>query len=356
MFPDLGLPAANRFERIPFVVSDADVAVSSQGTNLNDEKVNIALGQALSMWGAAAPLTFERSRPGEEALLRIMFTRELPSILNLGSAIGHISRTPAGPVGSASVRINCDNDLFVDRFHETDLHATQPGPFDLVSILAHEIGHALGLDHPPVDPSTDRETEGGIMSRSFGTAVLRHLLPFDIREVQRLHGTIRLAGQVKSNHGETGQLIDASANVELQRGSFGLVVSGAMGAATLVDVLVPAKGASVNALVLKFTLVTMNVFVNRVSTFDGIVPIQEFSVSARCSGNEGLTGRSLDMRLGFLRRPRMANDMIVRLELFFTDRDGQPESEFGVLQLHEVAVETLPPPREVVVLRDAEPA
>jgi hypothetical protein len=49
------------------------------------------------------------------------------------------------------------------------------------------------------------------------------------------------------------------------------------------------------------------------------------------------------MRLGFLNRPTLGNDMLVRLELFFTNRGGQAQSDFGVLQVTEVGVDTLPP-------------
>jgi hypothetical protein len=38
-------------------------------------------------------------------------------------------------------------------------------------------------------------------------------------------------------------------------------------------------------------MVTENLFVNRVETFDGIIPIQSFAPSARSLGTEGLAGR-----------------------------------------------------------------
>jgi hypothetical protein len=84
--------------------------------------------------------------------------------------------------------------------------------------------------------------------------------------------------------------------------------------------------------------VTKNVFVNRVETFDGIVPLQQFAISARNSGDERLAGKSWDLRLGFLSRRQLTNNMLVRLELFFTKNDGQPQFDFGVLQLTAATV------------------
>jgi hypothetical protein len=340
-----GILMPNRFSRITFSVTGVDVAAASQGTNLDKEKVNIAWREALSLWSAVAPLEFQPPFAGAQPLLRIEFIRDNKRSQVLGTTSGSISSTPAGPVGGAHVIIDCDNDLFVDKFLEPDRNPVLFGPSDVVSTLAHEVGHALGLDHPPVDPTTGRETEIGLMSRSIGEkAVLRQLFPFDIREVQRLHGAIRLANTVKAQLAETGQLIDASPGIKLLSGSFGLLVFGPMETRTLLDVLVPAKGRLINALRLKFTTVTANVFVNRVTAFDGIIPLQEFAVSARSEGPGGLQGKPQDLRLGFLRRPSMGNDMLVRMEIIFTKRGGQLASDFGVVQLEQVAVETLARP------------
>lgn len=339
---------ANRIERITFAIDGVDTAAASQGANFDRDKINMAWREALSLWSAAAPLEFQSPFKGEEPLLRIHFVRDNRGSIELGTTSGFISRTPKGPVGGASINIDCDNDLFIDRFLEPVRHPTVSGPFDFIGVLGHEVGHALGLDHPPIDPNTRVETEYGIMSASKGSGeIIRQLFPFDIRNVQRLHGAIILADPVKADLAGTAQLIDASAGVQLQRGSFGALVFGPMETKTFLDFLIPAKQRFVNALRLKFTTITANIFVNRIETFDGIIPLQQFAVSARSFGQEGLAGRDQDLRFGFLQRPTLKNDMLVRLDLRFTKQGGQPQSDIGVLQLHEVLAETLPKPLEV---------
>jgi hypothetical protein len=333
---------SNSFERIPFAVFGIEV-ITSVRPNLDEEKVQLAVREALSLWASVTPLSFEPPRVGEEPLLRIQFESDGQPNEELGHADGSISSTPTGPIGAAGIHIDADNLLFVDRFLESFSILVHGGPFDLIAVIAHEIGHGLGLDHPPKDPATGQDTEFCMMSPEKGTAVVRQLFPFDIREVQKRHGAIELAGTVSSDLPTTGRLIDVSSpDIKLQRAGSALVVSGPMESSTLLDVLVPAKNFWINALHLKFTTITKNVFVNRVRVFDGFLPLQRFAVSARNSGDEGLTGKSWDLRLGFLARPRLTSDMIVRLELFFTQKDGDAQ-EFGVLQLTEVSVETLPP-------------
>jgi hypothetical protein len=154
------------------------------------------------------------------------------------------------------------------------------------------------------------------------------------------HVETRAFGWVKN---KALRLIDASPGIQLQRGPFGLLVSGPIRTKTLLDVIVPGKGRLINALRLKLRSVTTNLFVNRVETFDGIIPLQQFAISARTPGIKGLAGELWDLRFGFLHRRSVTNDMLVRMEIHFTK--GNPEEpDFGVLQIEEVAVETLPRP------------
>lgn len=346
MLSDIGtiFPQSNRLLRIPFIIVGVDEAIASQGNNFNREKVNIAWRQALSLWHCAAKVDFQPVATGETPRLRVTFVHNGNRTLNIGTTSGHIDRNPNGPPSVAGIEISLDNDWFIDKYLEPRLHPTGV-VFDLIGVTTHEVGHALGIDHPPIGPNG--EAEAGLMSPSQAEGVVRQLMPYDIREVQRLHETLQFGAPVNADLVATGQLIDASPGVTLQPAGSGLVVAGPMQTRTFVDVLVPAKHHLVNSLRLKFTTVTKNVFINRVAVFESIIPYQEFAVSARGSGAQGLSSDPWDLRFGFLSRRVMQHDMLVRMEIFFTSKGGSSEVEFGVVQIHEIAVETLP--QEIVV-------
>ncbi len=256
MFPRESALLPNRFRRIPFAIFDANLAVELQDGDLDAEKVDLAWRQALSMWTAETPVSFEPIHAGEYPLLSIRFIRRAPSVADIGTASG-IIWNPGGPLGMCGVEVNCGNDLAVDYYRESN-RANSEGPFDLVSILAHEVGHALGLDHPPLIPMTSRESEPAIMSESKGQSVQRQLHPYDRREVQSRWGTVRTDRVVSSDLIASGRLADASVGVALQQAPPGLVVSGPIGASALLDVTIPAKDKSVNAIVWTSALVAVS--------------------------------------------------------------------------------------------------
>jgi hypothetical protein len=117
IFPPAGsaIPAVNQCERIPYTIFGADLAAVSQGNNLNREKIDLAWREALSLWGTATPLDFRPANAGEEPLLQIRFEHSGSMGSELGTTLGHISRTPSGPFGSADIIIALDNNFFIYR-------------------------------------------------------------------------------------------------------------------------------------------------------------------------------------------------------------------------------------------------
>jgi hypothetical protein len=129
--------------------------------------VEAEIEAALAMWSSAADIRFERSPAGEVAELVIGAQTDARGFAWANLAVGR-DEDGMRPIHRALVCLN----------PERPWTAGGEG-LDLRSVLAHEIGHILGLDHPAARDQ--------VMSFSFEARrdALRH---GDVRGVRRLYG------------------------------------------------------------------------------------------------------------------------------------------------------------------------
>lgn len=160
----------NKFKTYTYKIDGLNVAASSQRTNFNAAKLRMAIMQSLSLWTAYSPLRFEESTAAETDF-DISFIKEPNESLAIGTTIF-----------GTSIEINVTNRLFIDKFNEPEFPGSTWGPWDFIRALSHEIGHVLGLDHPPKDENTNMELfPGSMMSSSFGEKqVVRACTQYDI--------------------------------------------------------------------------------------------------------------------------------------------------------------------------------
>ena len=117
-----------------------DVAAASQGTNLNVEKVNLAVRQSLGYWSAVTPLEFQAPLAGETPLLRIFLDSDgSPTIEPLGTTGGFISSTPHGPSGDVRA-FDALTGKLIWRFHTVP----KPAEFGNDSFTTHHAAKESG--------------------------------------------------------------------------------------------------------------------------------------------------------------------------------------------------------------------
>lgn len=142
-----------------------------------------ATERALSTWQAVANVRFVRV--GEDKPANLTLAAEaVPD----GTAYTDVTPTsPSGGISSISRAVICLN----PKLQWTTAHAK--GRKSVAYVLAHEIGHALGLDHP--GPT------GELMSFEYSETI-QTLQPGDIAGVVSLYGSARQSGAVALNAGQ----------------------------------------------------------------------------------------------------------------------------------------------------------
>lgn len=130
--------------------------------DMNQYEVSQAFNKGFQMWAAVTPLVFIEALRDEQADINITF-KKLDSVGNV------LAQAWFPPVGRME-------------FDESETWSwslpLQRGQVDLATIVCHEAGHALGLDHSNV--------RGAMMAPVYA-GPMRYLSNDDIQRIQRLY-------------------------------------------------------------------------------------------------------------------------------------------------------------------------
>jgi hypothetical protein len=134
----------------------------------------IAAG-AFAMWSRAADLDFRRAAPGEAPDI-LIGAQGVPDHVAFANVWHGAPEGGIAPLTRATVCLNPEQ-----------AWSAGPGPapagaLDLETVLAHEIGHAIGLDHPGA--------KGSLMGYS-NQGSIDHLMPGDVAGAVALYGAAR---------------------------------------------------------------------------------------------------------------------------------------------------------------------
>ena len=167
------------------------------GTSLSSEALEREAAEAFGVWERAAGLSFHEIADARDADIVIGAQRR-----PRGRAFANVTYAPDPEDGvraieQALVCMNPDHEWKVG--FDGDMNV-----YDIRYTLIHEIGHAIGLDHP--GPS------GQVMGFSY-TEAFDELQPGDRRGAQVLYGPAADAGSVAHDFENTGDVIDRGGNV-----------------------------------------------------------------------------------------------------------------------------------------------
>lgn len=139
-----------------------------------------AVSRVFDLWGAAAPVTFRPAAAGEEPDI-LIGVQSTPRRVAFANVWFDRSRAVDGvaPLTRAAICFNPTLDWHLD----ADAPVAPDGrSFDFGTVLAHEIGHTLGLDHPGAS--------GALMGYS-DQGNIDWLMPGDVSGIRLLYGSAR---------------------------------------------------------------------------------------------------------------------------------------------------------------------
>lgn len=152
------------------------------GGGLSPAAVRAAVGEALSLWAAVAPIHF----------VEVPDSGPMPPSLDDYDGAGHalirLGHVPidgsGGSIGALGVQpgtSGLSGDVFLDSDEQWSLAETGA---PLLQTLTHEIGHTLGLDHEDAVPAVMRS----VLVRLFSSLGSGRLLADDISGIRSIYG------------------------------------------------------------------------------------------------------------------------------------------------------------------------
>jgi hypothetical protein len=157
-------------------------------SSVSDAAFRAELAAAFAMWEAAANITFKEAREGERADILIGAQVDPEGWAFAEVFYDTASRAAVRPISRALVCLNPQRRWKIG--FDGDLRT-----YDLRYTLAHEIGHAIGLDHP----QGGNQVMGYRYEESFRT-----LQPGDVSGVVAIYGEPREPVEVAQPDGVTG--------------------------------------------------------------------------------------------------------------------------------------------------------
>lgn len=151
-------------------VMPADGIAAAAG--VDRQRFEAIAAAAFALWSRAADIDFRRAQANESPDI-LIGAQGSPHGIAFTDVSSDRARAVSGvsPLSTATICLN-------PRVAWSDGRAV-PGVFDLQTVLAHEIGHAIGLDHPgPIGTLMGYRDQGDIA----------RLMSGDVAGVQRLYG------------------------------------------------------------------------------------------------------------------------------------------------------------------------
>ena len=171
--------------------------------DLPNSTIQWAIDQAFALWSAETPLRFRRVADGTSGDIVIRFVTGDHGDGSPFDGPGHKLAHAFYPFNSGPIR----GDTHFDDAETWTVTIPTGGGFDLVTVAAHEFGHALGLQHSSV--------AGAIMQPIYG-GPRRFLGNDDILGIQSLYGGPGTLENATWIHGNAA-LVEHPDNVESQR-------------------------------------------------------------------------------------------------------------------------------------------